>query len=154
MPSGSPEGGDVHYFSVCGEEVLSRVVLADVSGHGAQVSEAAQTLHSLMRENINTWDQSEFVCRLNTAFRGMRSGGHYATAIVAGFRRDTGELVFTNAGHPPPLLYRHRSDTWSWLDDVDDTPLFRDAAEGLPVGLIEGTVYRQRLTRLPSGFSP
>jgi serine phosphatase RsbU (regulator of sigma subunit) len=146
-PSGSPEGGDVHYFSVCGEEVLSRVVLADVSGHGAEVSAAAQTLHSLMRESINTWDQSEFVRRVNASFRGLASGGHYATAIVAGFCRDTGELLFTNAGHPPPLLYRHRANAWTWLED-NQVPGTRTAMEDLPVGLIEGTAYRQCVTTL------
>jgi hypothetical protein len=32
-------------------------VLADVSGHGDEVSTTAQLLHELMREHINTWDQ-------------------------------------------------------------------------------------------------
>src|SRR5215510_329913 len=41
-PADGENGGDVHYLSVCGQAVLSRVVLADVSGHGAQVSGSAQ----------------------------------------------------------------------------------------------------------------
>src|SRR4051794_38011151 len=53
-------GGDVHYLSICGHAVLSRVALADVSGHGAAVSAPANVLHALMREHVNTWDQTEF----------------------------------------------------------------------------------------------
>src|SRR5262245_33670201 len=56
-PAEGDDGGDIHYLSVCGQSVLSRVVLADVSGHGPQVSDSAQLLHALMREQINTWDQ-------------------------------------------------------------------------------------------------
>src|SRR2546426_438242 len=70
-PAGEQDrGGDVHYLSVCGQAVLSRVVLADVSGHGSEVSAPAQVLHALMREHINTWDQMDFVRGLNQSFRG------------------------------------------------------------------------------------
>jgi phosphoserine phosphatase RsbU/P len=151
-PSGSADGGDVHYFSVCGEAVISRVVLADVSGHGAEVSTAAQRLYELMQENINTWDQSDFVRRLNASFSGAASGGHYATAVVLGFRRDTGELVFTNAAHPSPLVYRSGARSWHWLYGLDDAACTeRERAgvgEGLPVGLIPSTEYCQSVTLL------
>jgi len=55
-PLGAESGGDVHYLSVCGQALLSRIVLADVGGHGAQVSVSAQLLHALVREHINTWE--------------------------------------------------------------------------------------------------
>ena len=37
-------GGDIHYISSCGSGELTRLVLADVSGHGAAVDETAQSL--------------------------------------------------------------------------------------------------------------
>ena len=140
------EGGDVYYVSLCGQAVLSRVALADVSGHGADVSAPAQLLHALMREHINTWDQTDFVRELNHSFRGCVANGKYATAAVLGILRDTGETAFTNAGHLPPLWYRSRSRRWDWLDEeaCDGTRRL----DGLPVGLISGTDYRQTVIQL------
>src|SRR5262249_36171196 len=46
-------GGDLHYMSVCDYDLISRVALADVSGHGQDVSAVTQTLRQLMHENIN-----------------------------------------------------------------------------------------------------
>ena len=147
-PAGGEDGGDVHYLSVCGQAVLSRVVLADVSGHGAQVSGAAQLLHALMREHINTWDQTEFVRELNKSFRGCVARGKYATAVILGILRDTGETAFTSAGHLPPLWYCSKNKTWEWLDD--EACDRNCGVEGLPVGLIHGTTYRQTLIQVQS----
>jgi len=148
-PVNSEDGGDVHYLSVCGQSVLSRIVLADVSGHGAEVGNAAHMLHALMRENINTWDQAEFVRGLNRSFRGAASGGKYATAVVLGVLRGTGETAFTNAGHLPPLWYHSDSGEWQWLDDSGCPQ--ECGGEGLPVGLIPGTTYRQTRIQLRPG---
>jgi phosphoserine phosphatase RsbU/P len=74
-------GGDLHYMSVCDHELISRVALADVSGHGRGVSSMAETLQRLMRENIDVWDQSDFMRGLNDTF--LLSGQKkYATAIA------------------------------------------------------------------------
>jgi len=142
-PAEGEDGGDVHYLSVCGQAVLSRVVLADVSGHGAQVSGSAQLLHELMREHINTWDQTEFVRELNKSFRGCVTRGKYATAVILGILRDTGQTAFTSAGHLPPLWYHSNAKSWQWLDQ--DACNRNCGVEGLPVGLIQGTTYRQTL---------
>jgi sigma-B regulation protein RsbU (phosphoserine phosphatase) len=147
QPAGADDGGgDVHYLSLCGEAFLSRVVLADVSGHGVEVSAAAQVLQALMRESINSWDQTDFVRGLNQSFRGCVAKGRYATAVVLGILRDGGETAFTNAGHLPPLWYRSGSASWTWLDE--EACREECAIEGLPVGLIPGTDYRQTVIQL------
>jgi serine phosphatase RsbU (regulator of sigma subunit) len=145
-PLEAEDGGDVHYLSVCGQAVLSRVVLADVSGHGVGAGTSAQLLHALMREHINTWDQTEFVSALNQSFLGCASQGKYATVVILGVLRGTGETAFTNAGHLPPLWYRSNARTWGWLDE--EACLDQCGVEGLPVGLIPGTTYRQMLIQL------
>jgi sigma-B regulation protein RsbU (phosphoserine phosphatase) len=137
-------GGDLHYMSVCDHELISRVALADVSGHGRVVSSMAETLQRLMRENINAWDQSDFMHGLNETF--LLTGQHkYATAIVLSFHRITGQLSFSNAGHLPPLWYHARHKIWGWLEEHDD-PLAKRS--GLPIGLIPGTDYRQTVVTL------
>jgi phosphoserine phosphatase RsbU/P len=138
-------GGDLHYMSVCDHDLIARVALADVSGHGRVVSTMAETLQRLMRENINIWDQSDFMRGLNDTF--VRSGQNkYATAIILSIHRITGALAFSNAGHLPPLWYHARQETWGWLKE-DDDPLPKRAS-GLPIGLIPGTDYRQTVVTL------
>lgn len=138
-------GGDLHYMSVCDFDLISRVALADVSGHGHAVSAVTQTLHSLMRENVNAWDQSDFMRGLNEAF-GQGGNGKYATAIVLSFHRVKGRLAFSNAGHLPPLWYHAAQRSWDWLEEETD-PHSRQVS-GLPVGLIAGTDYRQTVVTL------
>jgi len=138
-------GGDLHYMSVCDHDLISRVVLADVSGHGRVVSTMAETLQRLMRENINVWDQSDFMRGLNDTFL-LNSQNKYATAIVLSFHRTTGRLMFSNAGHLPPLWYHARQQTWGWLEGNDDS--LAKKGSGLPIGLIPGTDYSQTVAAL------
>jgi phosphoserine phosphatase RsbU/P len=147
-------GGDLYYMSVCNHDLISRVALADVSGHGQAVSSITETLLSLMRESIDVWDQADFMRGLNDTL--LRLGQKkYATAIILSFHRITGRLVFSNAGHLPPLWYHARSKAWGWLKEDDDP---QDNTQdngrwGLPIGLIPGTDYRQTVTNLePSDF--
>ena len=136
-------GGDVHYMSVCDYDLISRVALADVSGHGGDVDGVTQTLRKLMHQNINAWDQSDFMRGLNNAF-GQYGNNKYATAIVLSFHRVMGRLAFSNAGHLPPLWYHAARKTWGWLEE--DTEAKK--VSGLPVGLIPGTDYSQTVVTL------
>jgi len=137
-------GGDLHFMSSCDHDLISRVALADVSGHGYDVDTPAMDLYKLMRKNINTWDQTEFMRGVNDAFRES-GAGKYATAIVLSLHRLTGRLAFTNAGHPPPMWYHSSENTWGFLEEGD--PLARRGI-GLPVGLISGTGYVQTIVSL------
>lgn len=128
------DGGDIHYLSVCQQGVLCRVVLADVSGHGHAVAAAAGHLLGLMRRHVNDGEQREFLHELSEALHkaGSADDVTYATAIVIGFDSSSGQLVFTNAGHPAPLWYRADQQQWTWLRQSSS-----DAAPtvGLPLGI-------------------
>jgi sigma-B regulation protein RsbU (phosphoserine phosphatase) len=136
-------GGDLHYMSVCDYDLISRVALADVSGHGSEVDVVTQKLRDLMRKNINAWDQSDFMRGVNETF--WQTGDHkYATAIVLSFHRVMGQLAFSNAAHPPPLWYHAAQSTWGWLEEGTEAK----KVSGLPVGLIPGTEYSQTVVAL------
>ena len=109
------------------------------------MSAVTQTLRELMRQNINLWDQSDFMRGLNDAFNKSKKN---ATAIVLSFHRITGRLAFSNAGHPPPLWYHATQRSWGWLEEGND-PQLKNVA-GLPVGLVPGTDYSQTVTLDPS----
>src|SRR5215469_4535997 len=136
-------GGDLHCMSVCDYDLISRVALADVSGHGSEVDGVTQRLHKLMHKNINAWDQSDFMRGVNETFG--QSGDHkYATVIVLSFHRVLGLLAFSNAGHLPPLWYHAAQRAWGWLEEGTEAK----KVSGLPVGLIRGTKYSQTVVTL------
>ena len=52
-PFGQAEGGgDVYYLSSCASGRITRMLLADVSGHGQSVAQFAAQLRDLMRRNV------------------------------------------------------------------------------------------------------
>src|ERR1700731_3993715 len=78
-------GGDVYYASSCATGRITRLLLADVAGHGNTVASTAANLRTLMRRFVNRLDQTEFVRLLNQQFMELSQDGSYATAIVTTF---------------------------------------------------------------------
>jgi sigma-B regulation protein RsbU (phosphoserine phosphatase) len=144
----SPRGGDVYYMSACSKGLMARVVLADVAGHGDAVAGAAGRLRDALRRHVERWDQSALIRQLNDNFLKSAEGAGFATAFVASFYSNSGELLFTNAGHVPPLWYRAAAGEWSLL--LESTPLSKEIVD-LPLGLIAGTSYSQTAIQLEHG---
>jgi serine phosphatase RsbU (regulator of sigma subunit) len=142
-------GGDVYYASSCASGRVSRVLLADVSGHGTSVAAVATDLRRLMRRFVNRWDQSEFVRLLNRQFSELSKTGTFATAIVSTFFAPSRRLLLCNAGHPRPLLYRGAQKEWSLLgrDDLSVAP----GPLNLPLGLMSITEYEHFDVELEPG---
>jgi sigma-B regulation protein RsbU (phosphoserine phosphatase) len=97
---------------------------------------------------VEHWDQSTLIRELNDNFLKGAESTQFATAFVASFYSDSGELLFTNAGHVPPLWYRAAVQEWSLL--LDSTPLSKEIVD-LPLGLIAGTCYSQTAIQLEPG---
>ena len=76
-------GGDVHYLSSCASGRITRLLVADVSGHGVKVNDVAIKLRGLMRRFVNTLKQGKFVGTLNSEFASLADAGCFATAVVA-----------------------------------------------------------------------
>jgi serine phosphatase RsbU (regulator of sigma subunit) len=145
------DGGDIHYLSVCEYGVLCRVALADVNGHGRAVTVAAERLLGLMRRHINQSEQREFLRELSEALRQASSAEDvtFATALVMGFDSNSGQLVFTNAGHPPPLWYHADERHWTWLRQSSADA---SRAVGLPLGMnFPGSDYADTVIKLGVG---
>jgi phosphoserine phosphatase RsbU/P len=136
---GDEQGGDVYYVTLCGGGLITRIVVADVSGHGASVAEFSLSLRSLLRKNINQKSQRRLVERLNRQFAEMAEMRRFATALVITYLASTDRLSVCNAGHPRPLFYRATDQTWSLLSPAAGD---RDDGGNLPLGLDEGTRYQ------------
>ncbi len=135
---GSAEGGDIHYLSSCGTGRITRLLVADVAGHGAGVANLSAKLRSLMRRYIHHIRQTTFVERMNRAFAEETEGFRFATAIVGTFYEPTSHLAITNAGHPRPLLYSAASGRWRVMDEAFQTGR-ATGATGTPTGTPTGT---------------
>lgn len=151
-------GGDIYYISNCAAGIITRFVLADVSGHGAQVAQLAIDLRKLMRRHINTADQTRFAVDLNRAFISFDLHGRFATAVLATYFAPTDHLIICNAGHPRPLLYRAARNTWELLDGKSPDAIATSRSEGadvgianLPLGILEPTDYQQFAIRMEPG---
>jgi len=131
-------GGDVYYLSSCASGRITRMLLADVSGHGASVAPVAVELRNLMRKNINFIKQSHLVQSLNEEFESISAEGAFATALVSTFFSPTKTLSLCNAGHPMPLIRRVSSGRWECCDTgLSETPM-----RNMPIGISELVVYR------------
>ncbi len=139
---GDAEGGDVHYVSSCGTGRITRLLVADVSGHGTKVARLATSLRDLMRRYVNYLDQSAFVNQLNREFAQVATLGTFATAIVATYFASSRCLVASNAGHPRPLRYAARTREWSILKDKP-RPGDDNAPANLPFGIDDIARYDQ-----------
>jgi serine phosphatase RsbU (regulator of sigma subunit) len=149
----SANGGDLHYLSVCSGGVVSRVALADVAGHGEIVSAAAGRLRDALRLHADSWDQTVLIQLLNDTFLSDAEGIEYATAFVLSYYGHSGKLLFTNAGHPPPLWYRKAAGEWVFMEEtlIDPAAALTRELIDLPIGLIPGTAYTQTAVNLEMG---
>ncbi len=143
-------GGDVYYISSCASGRITRLLLADVSGHGPAVAEIATGLRDLMRKNINVISQTCFVREMNEAFFSDTDPAVFATALVCTYFSPTRSLQFCNAGHPVALLYR--ADTGSWESAEHVAAATRgDGLTDTPLGVSDRTSYSRFETELSPG---
>jgi sigma-B regulation protein RsbU (phosphoserine phosphatase) len=140
-------GGDVHYVSLCGGGVITRLIVADVSGHGQEVADVARALRAMVRKNINRKSQTRLVQALNRQFAAMAQLRQFATAVVATYLATKRTFSICNAGHPRPFLYRAASGDWSVLDAETGAAV----AANLPLGIDDETPYEQFAVTLEPG---
>lgn len=145
-------GGDVYYVSNCATGRITRLLLADVSGHGSAVAETANKLRLLMRRYVNHIQQFKFVASMNDAFSNVAHAGGFATAVVATFLAPNRQLTFSNAGHPHPFIYSSRKGCWRILEAADGGPsISSDGPSDLPLGIYEHGTYAERKMKLEVG---
>ena len=141
-------GGDVYYISSCASGRITRVLLADVSGHGAAVSDIAITLRDLMRRNVNVMNQERFMAEMNRSFSKKSDDGAFATALTCSYFAPSRKLSLCNAGHPPPLFYDSSQKSWRFLEQaVAD----ESAIENTPLGIFEEAAYQMFAIKLNVG---
>jgi serine phosphatase RsbU (regulator of sigma subunit) len=142
-------GGDIHYVSSCAAGMLTRLLIADVSGHGPDVSDVAAHLRKLMRQYINYIDQSKFIREIDREFAELKKKpGSFATAVAISFESVGNRFTMCNAGHPPPLRYSVRRRRWEAMAKPTDES---DRLANIPLGIDTNGCYNQVEAHLDVG---
>ena len=137
LACGGERGGDVYYLSVCTHDMMTRMVVADVRGHGEQVSQLSAWLHEEIQVHLDTLDSGSMLRSLNGKLfrRGFEA---LTTAAVLAYYTGDSRLYISSAGHPPALLSRKRHGLWTQVDlSSGHNP------SNLPLGVRDSTDFGQ-----------
>jgi serine phosphatase RsbU (regulator of sigma subunit) len=140
-------GGDLYYLSSCSSGRITRLVLADVRGHGEGVAGLARTLRTLLQAHINHVSQQTLVREINREFAAAGDPTTFATGLIGTYFRPTGRLSLTNAGHPPPLFFSARDRQWRPVDG----PASDAAPTNVPLGMFAHADYTEQAIRMQPG---
>ena len=134
--------------------------MADVVGHGTPAAVLMAITHSLAHNHrpVAT-DPAAFLSAINRdlASRYTRETGAFVTAFYAVYDQKSHEVVYSNAGHPPPLVKRCATGDAFGLEGghslplgIDETAGFDDARASLAAG-DQVVLYTDGITE---AFSP
>jgi sigma-B regulation protein RsbU (phosphoserine phosphatase) len=142
--SGGERGGDIYYISVCTADLRTRMLVADVRGHGDQVSEISSWICQGLRDKMNSVDCAGVLSDLNQMVHS-RGFAAITTAAVVSHDISNSKLYYAYAGHPP-ILARRSGGPWLPLD------LKRQAGQAnLPLGVLHSVQYDQGEARVQAG---
>jgi PAS domain S-box-containing protein len=136
---GAAVGGDWYdAFAVAGGRV--GLVIGDVSGHNIASASIMGQVRSMLRAYaIDDPDPAAALERTNAAVVRLLPDA-LATVVYAVLDPASGELVYANAGHPPPVL-----------TDVAGRSEYLDDAPGTMLGALLGDPFSVGWRRLPAG---
>jgi sigma-B regulation protein RsbU (phosphoserine phosphatase) len=136
-------GGDMFGYHWLDRDHLA-LYLLDVSGHGVGSSLLAVSVANLLGAqslpNTDCRDPGKVLGRLNDIFPMEKQHGKYFTIWYGVLDRARRTLTYSNAGHPPALLYTGPSAARASLQKLESC--------GFAAGMIEGTAYDSRTVEL------
>ena len=120
------------------------VGVGDISGSGGRAGLAMAWLHGFTAEELLRSDGSgpaQIMHRLNLRLLDtIGKVGLYGTLLLGVFQADGSSLRYSTAGHPPPLIYNHKSGRWREAEGT-----------GSPLGLVEDVSFGDYLIKLSGG---
>ena len=131
-------GGD--YFDVIDlPDGRTLFAVADVSGKGMPAALLAASIQALVRSlSIASTDVAALASQINRHLCRYSPGNKFATAVFLVLDRTSGELVYVNAGHNPPLV-------WG-----PDPPRFLEST-GMALGWFDDAAYGTGRARIAPG---
>lgn len=134
-------GGDFYdYFFIDEDHVV--FLVGDVSGKGVAAALFMVIAKTLLKNEAQSLKViNETLIRVNNQLCDNNKEEMFVTAFAAVFNVKTGELVYSNAGHNKPLIYRAKEKKFDWLH----------MKKGFVLAGIENFKYRLEKTYLDKG---
>jgi len=139
------KGGDIYYFSVCGKGLITRIAIADVTGHGEIASQISEWIYKGLLEHMNMTDGSEVLKRVNEIAFAEGARG-ITTASVFTINQIDSTLSFSIAGHPPFFFKKREENDWK------EIALKKQIPKGnIPLGIFENAPYHEETIQIKNG---
>lgn len=133
-------GGDFYDFFLVDDDHLA-VVIADVSGKGVPAALFMVIAKTLIKNHAqNKEEPGDVFTHTNEQLCEGNDAGLFVTAWMGILEISTGQFIYVNAGHNPPLL-RHAGGGFEWLK----------SRPGFVLAGMEGVRYRENVMRLVPG---
>jgi PAS domain S-box-containing protein len=134
-------GGDYFDYFYRNEDHLD-IIIADVSGHSIGPALFMVEARSVIRTQTNRMGTpSEALAVLNNfLFEDLDNADYFISLFYLQYDIANRQLIFANAGHPPPLLLSPFQNECRQLD-----------AEGMIVGVRKNVVFEEKTTTLAKG---
>jgi phosphoserine phosphatase RsbU/P len=132
-------GGDFYDILPLGDGRLV-IAVGDVAGKGSPAALLMALLLAMMRTLVDErLEPAELMARLNVQVVRHSPGSRFITLFYGVFHPATGELIYVNAGHMPPLVLR------------SDGTCQRLADGGIALGMFDASTYTAGCTLLRPG---
>jgi hypothetical protein len=149
MPCEAPRGGDVHYLSVCGSGLLSRVCVADVAGHGGAVAAISHETYDLLRRSVDVVDDRRVFRALDERLDRIDEPA-LTTAVLATYFPPSRRLSISYAGHPEAWMFRRAERRWKPVEAEPAAPK-AGSLVGLPLGTGLSPGFTRRRIKVEPG---
>lgn len=132
-------GGDFYDFFLVDPDHLA-IVIADVSGKGVPAALFMVITKTLIKNHVQMGESpGQAFTAVNQTLCENNEARLFVTAWMGILTISTGELVYTNAGHNPPLLGR-----------AEGSFAYLKMRSGLVLAGMEGIIYREAHLKLES----
>jgi sigma-B regulation protein RsbU (phosphoserine phosphatase) len=135
-------GGDFYdFFYLDKEETKIVFVIADVSGKGVPAALFMVIAKTLIKQQmIHSGDPANALEQVNRILCEDNPRSMFVTTIICSLDLVTGQMLYANGGHNPPLL------------SVSGRPYqFMELKKGIPPGMMEQSRYKMCLMQLKPG---
>jgi sigma-B regulation protein RsbU (phosphoserine phosphatase) len=117
------------------------IVIADVTDKGMPAALFMAHARSIIRASVvGPFQPSETIASANHLICTDPTEGMFVSLFYGQLDPIKGEMIYVNAGHNPPLHYK-----------ADTSELFELPLTGFPLGIEDGSQYKQGLVTIQSG---
>lgn len=139
LRSAKEVGGDLYDFFIENNKLY--FTIGDVSGKGVPASLFMAVTRSLLRSVANFYeDPGEMLTSINSLIADTNDSNMFVTLFAGILYLDTGELLYCNAGHNPPVII-----------DAQDVTSFMKIKPNIPVGVFDGHIFQSERVQIAEG---